>query len=291
MQDRPLVSILMAAYNQEKFIAEAIDSVLASTYKNFELIIVDDCSSDATLAIAQSYLDKDNRVRVYKNERNLGDYPNRNRVASYAKGKYIKYVDGDDAIYYWGLQVVVEMMERFPDAAYGLDSINQDDYKIFPYLLNPAETYYAVYVKRMGLFDKSPTSSIMKREIFEKEGGFKHVKYSGDIDMWHRLALNHSVLVMPHGIVWSRVHEGSESNNSFKDIETRNYHYLLLRREYLGHSQCQLDEASKKYFVRGIARGQVKILFKLLAKLRINKALKIKRSDPWSLPELIKAQF
>ena len=86
-----LVSVLMTSFNRDKYIAEAIDSVLASTYQNWELIIVDDCSKDKTVEIAKSYEAKDNRIKVYVNKKNLGDYPNRNKAASYAKGKYIKY--------------------------------------------------------------------------------------------------------------------------------------------------------------------------------------------------------
>ena len=61
--DFPLVSVLMTAYNREKYIAEAIESVLASTYKNFELIIVDDCSKDKTVEIARRYAKKDQRIK------------------------------------------------------------------------------------------------------------------------------------------------------------------------------------------------------------------------------------
>src|SRR3982751_631540 len=125
MNQLPLVSVLMTSYNREKYIGFAIESVMASTYQNWELIVVDDCSTDKTLQIAREYEKKDKRIRVYLNEKNLGDYPNRNKAASYANGKYIKYIDADDAIYYWGLQVEIEMMERFPEAAYGLDSIEQ----------------------------------------------------------------------------------------------------------------------------------------------------------------------
>ena len=89
MNIQPLVSVLMTSYNRENYIAEAIESVLASTYKNFELIIVDDRSKDRTVEIARSYESKDDRVKVYINEKNLGDYPNRNKAASYAKGFYI----------------------------------------------------------------------------------------------------------------------------------------------------------------------------------------------------------
>src|SRR5690349_18425307 len=114
--ESPLVSVLMTSYNREKYIAEAIESVLASSYKNFELIIVDDCSRDKTVAIAKEYAAKDGRVKVFVNEKNLGDYPNRNQAASYAKGKYIKFLDADDLIYHYGLDVMVNYMERFPQA-------------------------------------------------------------------------------------------------------------------------------------------------------------------------------
>ena len=97
MNDSPLVSLLMTSYNREKYIGFAIESVLASTYTNWELIIVDDGSIDKTVEIAQQYEKKDGRIRFYRNEKNLGDYPNRNKAASYAGGKYIKYVDADDA--------------------------------------------------------------------------------------------------------------------------------------------------------------------------------------------------
>jgi len=99
MIDKPLVSILMVTYNHEKFISEFIESILASTYQNWELIIVDDGSIDSTVEIAKSYEEKDKRINVYINETNLGDYPNRNKAASYANGKYLKYLDTDDLIH------------------------------------------------------------------------------------------------------------------------------------------------------------------------------------------------
>src|SRR5258708_31839495 len=115
-KNAPLVSVLMTAYNREKYIAEAIESVRNSTYANWELIIVDDLSKDNTVAIAKQYEAKDSRIKVYVNEQNLGDYPNRNQAATYARGKYLKYVDADDQLYPHGLQVVVSYMERFPEA-------------------------------------------------------------------------------------------------------------------------------------------------------------------------------
>ena len=96
--NQPLVSILMTAYNRERYIAEAIESVLAITYRNWELIIVDDCSKDCTTEIAMRYAKKDDRIKVYINEKNLGDYPNRNKAISYASGEYIMFCDSDDKL-------------------------------------------------------------------------------------------------------------------------------------------------------------------------------------------------
>jgi glycosyltransferase involved in cell wall biosynthesis len=289
--EQPLVSILMAAYNQEKFIGEAIESVLASTYKNFELIIVDDCSPDNTYQVAEEYAKKDHRIRLYKNENNLGDYPNRNKVASYAKGKYLKYIDGDDAIYYWGLQVVVEMMERFPEASYGLDSLIQDDYKMFPYVLSPKATYEAVYVRRMGLFSKAPTSAIIKRNIFEAEGGFLPLKYSGDFEMWHRLSVNHSVLVMPDGIVWSRIHEASEVSKLRKNIQAMNYQYLMIQRSFISMIQCPLDTNLKNQLLKKIAISQIKIMIRLLIKTKLKDLVRIRKTDALSIFTLLRMIF
>ncbi len=89
MNDQPLVSVLMTAFNREKYIAVAIQSVLNSSYKNFELIIADDGSTDNTVAIARSYANLDLRITVFINEKNLGDYSNRNKAATYAKGEFI----------------------------------------------------------------------------------------------------------------------------------------------------------------------------------------------------------
>ena len=81
----PKISILTTVYNRDKYLAACIDSVLASSYQDWELIIVDDVSTDTSVAIAQRYEQKDARIKVYVNQTNLGDYPNRNKAASYAK--------------------------------------------------------------------------------------------------------------------------------------------------------------------------------------------------------------
>src|SRR5665213_2881754 len=116
VDDQPLVSVLMTSYNREKYIAEAIESVLASTYTNFELIIVDDSSTDNTVEIAKSYGRKDSRIKVFVNEKNLAQFGNRNKAASYSRGYFLKYFDSDDVMYPDCLEVMVSAMATYPEA-------------------------------------------------------------------------------------------------------------------------------------------------------------------------------
>jgi len=207
----PAISVLMTTYNREKYVGAAIESVLNSTFKNFELVIVDDRSKDQTLEIVRNWQAKDDRVKLYINEQNLGDYPNRNQAAAHATGKYLKYVDADDLIYPWGLQILWECMERFPEAGWGLCSLAQDKARPFPFVLDTAEAYRYHYLGP-GLFHKAPLSSIIKKELFDAVGGFEPGRMVGDFEMWHRLALQSPVVLMPHGMVWYRAHDDQESN-------------------------------------------------------------------------------
>lgn len=213
----PLVSVLMTSYNRESYIGEAIKSVLNQTYKNFELIIVDDCSKDDTVLIAQKFELQDNRVHVYINDNNLGDYPNRNKAASFAKGKYIKYVDADDYFYPSGLENLVQSMEQYPDAGWGLCSLDQDRGKPFPFVLEPNETF-EYHLFKSSLFHKAPLSAIIKREIFDSVGGFSGKRQMSDTEMWHILALRFPCVLMPHGIVWYREHNQQESAQIRTDL-------------------------------------------------------------------------
>ena len=92
---QPLVSVIMPAFNREKYIAESIRSVLAQTYTNLELIIIDDGSTDHTLEIARQF-ESDGRVRIMQNDKNIGIAMTRNRGLGLAKGELIAPLDSDD---------------------------------------------------------------------------------------------------------------------------------------------------------------------------------------------------
>lgn len=91
---KPKVSVVMLTYQREKILPQAIDSVLAQTYKNFEFIIINDGSTDNTDDIVKSY--KDKRIRYYKNDKNQGIAYSRNKAADLARGEYVMIMDDDD---------------------------------------------------------------------------------------------------------------------------------------------------------------------------------------------------
>jgi glycosyltransferase involved in cell wall biosynthesis len=94
----PLVSIGLPVYNGEDFIKDTLDSILQQTFDNFELIISDNASTDATEEICKSYILKDDRIKYHRNKKNLGAAKNYNQLVDMAKGKYFKWAAADDLI-------------------------------------------------------------------------------------------------------------------------------------------------------------------------------------------------
>jgi glycosyltransferase involved in cell wall biosynthesis len=112
----PLVSVNMAAYNAAPYIAEAIQSVINQTFQNWELIIINDCSTDTTAAEIAKFSDP--RIKVFHNEQNEGIVYTRNRALHYSQGNYIAVLDADDVFLNAKLEVQVDFMEKHPD--YGM---------------------------------------------------------------------------------------------------------------------------------------------------------------------------
>lgn len=219
--NQPLVSILMTAYNRQQFIAEAIESVLASTYINWELIIVDDGSSDNTVAIAQSYATRDERIKLYVNEKNLGDYPNRNKAVSHASGKYLVWVDSDDSMFSDRFSEWIKIMEE-NRVAFGIFSFYHKDK---PIVLS-SEDALRIHFFKHSILSFGPIATITLRERFNVLGGFP-VKYGPANDMYHhiKMACHGPILLMHIPLCNYRIHSGQEKNNTWAYLHC-NYRYM-----------------------------------------------------------------
>ena len=260
--------------------------MLASTYQNFELLVVDDQSKDKSLEIARDYASRDARVISVLNEKNLGDYPNRNKAASLAKGKYLKYVDADDMIYPTGLQTLVEGMERFPEAGFGLSSLPQDKFKMYPFVLSPAEAYKRHYFQQQ-LFHKAPLSAIILKKAFEEVGGFSGRRYLGDFEMWHVLAARFPVVLMQQGVVWYREHEEQEMQHNRTDF-TVPFKYIKCSEEMLLKEDCPLNSVDRDRALKLVKWNQARYILGVGKNHSVSTMRVLKKESGMGYTEILK---
>ena len=240
----PLISVLITVYNRERYLAASVCSVLTQTMQDFEVVIVDDGSTDGSVEIAQNYGAREARVRFFQNERNLGDYANRMRAAELARGKYIKYVDSDDILYPYSLAILVEAMEAHPDATLGLSHSLPEDEQPYPWKLSPAEAWRKQFLGR-GCLSCGPSGAIIRRDAFKEIGGFRDWGVLNDADLWYRMAARRPVVLLPPGLVWWRRHEQQEFT---KDKASMAYleRGFALTLATLSSPECPLDESERQ---------------------------------------------
>lgn len=109
---QPLVSVIMPCYNMEQFITDTIRSVISQTYTDWELLIVDDTSTDGTVALVQSFAEQDDRIRLSVNAEHAGIAPTRNRCIEKATGRYLAFLDADDVWHPDKLQQQLQFMQE-----------------------------------------------------------------------------------------------------------------------------------------------------------------------------------
>jgi glycosyltransferase involved in cell wall biosynthesis len=205
----PLVSVLVTAYNREQYIAQALESVLAQSFGDFELLVVDDRSTDGTRDIACSYERLDRRVRVVVNERNLGQFMNRNRAAALAAGALLKYHDSDDVMYPHCLAAMVPALLAYPEAAFGLTTGKDWPGGPCPMLLTPRMSYQREFLGS-GMFNAGPSGAIFRAEALRALGGFHDLGIPSDFLFWLRACARVPVLLLPADLFWYRIHPAQE---------------------------------------------------------------------------------
>jgi len=258
----PLVSILMTAFNRENYIAEAIESVLASTYQNFELIIVDDCSTDKTAEIAQSYT-YDKRVKVYVNENNLQQFKNRNKAASYAIGKYLKYVDSDDVLYAHSLAFMVQIMESNTECGMGFSHYSGNSKYILPHSYSSKELFVEHYFGG-GILFTGPIGTIIKKEAFDKVGGFELYGMPSDNHFSLKLASLYPVVSMYRDLIWWRTHNAQAFSGVDDDINI--FNSFKWNFDILTNANCPLDEADRLKAIKNLKKIFIRNFFSRLLK-------------------------
>ena len=212
----PAISVVMTAYNTEKYIKEAIESILNQTFKNFEFIIVDDGSTDNTRLIIEEYAKKDGRIKVIYNETNLGIVFSSNKAIKIAKGKYIAIMDSDDISKASRLEQQFAFMESNPKVGVcgtNVILINKDGqkigYKSFP------ETDEKC---KKAFFFCNPfahNTVMLRRECFDEFGYYDNDFLNAqDLEIYMRFGQKYKLHNLQEYLVYYRIHG---QNSLFKN--------------------------------------------------------------------------
>ena len=155
MNKEPLVSIIMPAYNCEKFVADAIKSVIDQVYKNWELIVINDASTDCTKDVITEIAMSDSRILYCENEKNMGVSKTRNRGINLAKGEWIAFLDSDDMWMSTKLHAQIEFLKENTSANLlftGASYINENGNKASYCLCVPTTVEYKELLKQNGFY-------------------------------------------------------------------------------------------------------------------------------------------
>ncbi len=241
-----MISILMPVFNEENHLKECLDSILAQSFENWELIAVDDFSSDSSLEILRSYGAKDNRIYVFQNKEK-GIVPALELAYAQSKGDSISRMDADDKMHPDKLELLLEKLIGNPKACVTAKVAYFSEGKLAHGFLRYADWLNTLTEKKTHyneIFKECVVASpcwMMKREVLEKVGGICSDRYPEDYDLIFRL-YQHSVPILGVNKVlhYWRDHENRASRN---DPNYAQQDFIELKLDYL--IKLELDNDSK----------------------------------------------
>ncbi len=207
------VSIIMSVYNGEQFLAEAIESISNQSFKDFEFIIVDDCSTDSTSKILDNYIKKDPRIRIIKNNQNIGLTVSLNKALKEAAGEYIARMDCDDVALADRLEKQIEFMEKNPDTVLlgtAYYEIDKDGKELAQNQYPSTDHDLRTILIRFNPFCHA--SVIIRQPALLKAGLYdENISRTQDYDLWFRLANVGKIANLPEYLMKRRYNDNNIS--------------------------------------------------------------------------------
>ena len=213
----------MPNYNCEKFVGETIKSVINQTYTNWEILFVDDCSTDNSIKIAESF--KDSRIRIFKNEKNSGAAVSRNWALREAKGEYIAFLDSDDLWVPEKLEKQIKFMEendyKFSYSMYkemSEDSVPLGKVVSGPKKINKRKQFDYCWQGCLTVMYHADTVGLVQIE---------DIKKNNDYAIWLKVCLKAECYLLPEVLAKYRKRSGSISRHGYGKLIK--WHYKLFR--------------------------------------------------------------
>lgn len=252
------VTICIPTYNGAAYIAKALESAIYQTYPDFEVVVVDDQSTDNTIEILNKYESSDSRIRIFQNSHNLGLVANWNRCIELAKGEWIKFLFQDDLLTPDCLEKFISHQSKSP----GKEKVLFCKRKYFYKNIQDLSDYDLRRTKRIFIWDKFPNKILINRpdiinliinhpacnilgeppsffihkSVFDQYGlfdpSFQHIC---DLEYWLRVGINMPILLIPETLVHFRLHTDSTSNFncSKKYLQMRYLDKIRLFRKFI----------------------------------------------------------
>ena len=249
ISDAPKVSIVMPAYNMERYICAAIHSVQEQTYPNWELIVIDDSSQDSTCRIVERLANKDQRIRLIRNEKNIGVAQTRNRGFELASGEYLALLDSDDL---WRREKLARQVSLAEDT--GADVIycsyaiiDEAGRRICDDFIVPQNTNFENCLSKIVI---SCSTALLSRNIY-KQYRFNPNYYHEDLVFWLQLLHDkRKVAGAAEVLADYRVHDGTRASNKLRTAANR----WKVYRSYFGLSVGKSAVAFIKYACLGVKK-------------------------------------
>ena len=241
-----LVSIIMPSYNTEEYISDSIQSVIDQTYRNWELIIVDDCSTDRTEEKILQF--RDERIKYFKNEKNSGAAISRNRALREAKGKWIAFLDSDDLWVPEKLEKQIRFMEEhqyhmsYTDYRICFNGVWENVKRTAPNKMTLKRLYNYCYFSTITvMYDREVVGLVQIADL----------KKNNDYAMWFQVLSKTHGYRFPECLSFYIKHSNSvSSGNKIKLIK---YHYLLFRKG-LGKSKWNSSVLTFNNLMHGVIK-------------------------------------
>lgn len=223
------ISVIIPSYNHEKYIKQAINSVLNQTYQNFEIIILDDCSKDKTKKILKNY--KDERIKILYNQTNIGAVNTLNNLIDLANGEYIALLNSDD---YWEktkLEKQIDLMEKNKEIAACftwadfVDNHNklivENKKNIFQKENRKQEEWLRFFFDYGNCL--CHPSVMIRKKVYDEIGKYNKIyRQLPDYEFWIRLIKKYNIHIIEENLTHFRIIENNEKNTSYLSDENKN---------------------------------------------------------------------
>ena len=217
--DKEKVSIIVPMYNAEKFIGKTIESVLSQTYENWEMLIMNDVSTDNSLAVVNEFAKKDDRIMVVNTEKNMGVVKGRNHLIDLANGKYIAFLDADD---YWHSQKLEKQIQFMKEKNAGISCTEYTRVKENGEKIN--EVVIKSEISYTDMLKNNYLGCLTVMYDVEKVGKryFKELEKNEDYVLWLEIVKDvKTIYGLKQNLAYYRVLDNSRSSNKAKTAKVR----------------------------------------------------------------------